>query len=130
MSGRPRCQAGVDGPGPVLCYYAGDPVRRPECALTAEVLIGRIALCGPCARARSSAGKATVARRLPPGPAVDVLAWVGDADAAVAWAQQQLAAAVSRARGAGYSWAEVAGRLGVSRQAAQQRFGRGPQLKG
>lgn len=122
MSGQPRCQAALDGP--VLCYYAGDPVRRPECALTAEVLVGPVALCGSCERARSSAGQGTVDRRLPPGPAVDVLAWIGDADSAVRRAQQ-LAAAVRRARLAGYSWAEVAGRLGVSRQAARQRFGRG-----
>ena len=32
--------------------------------------------------------------------------------------------AVIGLREAGYSWAEIAGRLGVSRQAAQQRWGR------
>ena len=39
-----------------------------------------------------------------------------------------LDAAISKAvlglRKAGYSWAEIAGRLGVTRQAAQQRWGR------
>lgn len=32
-------------------------------------------------------------------------------------------AAVSGLRAAGYSWAEIASRLGISRQAAQQRWG-------
>ncbi len=54
---------------------AGDPARRPGCALTAEVLTGQIALCRPCARARSTLGKGTVPMPLPPGPAFDVLDW-------------------------------------------------------
>jgi DNA-directed RNA polymerase specialized sigma24 family protein len=33
--------------------------------------------------------------------------------------------AVTGLRGKGYSWAEIATRLGVTRQAAQQRWGRG-----
>lgn len=33
--------------------------------------------------------------------------------------------AVNGLRTAGYSWAEIAARLGVTRQAAQQRWGRG-----
>jgi hypothetical protein len=32
--------------------------------------------------------------------------------------------AVRQLRGLGYSWADIAARLGVSRQAAQQRWGR------
>jgi hypothetical protein len=32
--------------------------------------------------------------------------------------------AVLGLRGAGYSWAEIAARIGVTRQAAQQRWGR------
>ncbi len=123
MSGQRR-QAGLDGPLPVLCYYAADPARRPGCAVTAEVVIGPVALCGACERARSSLGKGVAARRLPPGPAVDVLAWVGEADAVAGQVQARLAAAVRRARLRGHSWAEIAGRLGVTRQAAQQRFGR------
>ena len=123
MSGQRR-QAGLDVSVPVLCYYAADPARRPGCAVTAEVVIGPVALCGPCERARSSLGKGAAARWLPAGPPVDVLAWVGDADAAARQAQARLAGAVSRARLRGHSWAEIAGRLGVTRQAAQQRFGR------
>jgi DNA-directed RNA polymerase specialized sigma24 family protein len=35
-----------------------------------------------------------------------------------------LSQAVTGLRMAGYSWAEIAARLGVTRQAAQQRWGR------
>jgi len=34
-----------------------------------------------------------------------------------------VAVAVDGLRGSGYSWAEIAARIGVSRQAAQQRWG-------
>jgi len=115
-------QPGLDTP--VLCYYAGEPDRRPRCALTAAIRFGATALCGPCAAARSSLGKGTAPVPLPPGPPLDILGWVTDAHAAAAAAQRQLAAAVTRARIQGHSWTQVAGRLGVSRQAAQQRFGR------
>ncbi|MCH6171270.1 hypothetical protein [Pseudonocardia alaniniphila] len=36
---------------------------------------------------------------------------------------QALTNAVTGLRGAGYSWAEIGERLGISRQAAHQRFG-------
>ena len=120
----------IDAAAPLLCHYAGDPARRPGCTLTGEVLIGQIALCRPCAQARSTLGKATVPTPLPPGPAFDVLGWVAQADAAVRQAQHHLATTVTRARQNGRSWAEIAGRLGVTRQAAQQRFGDDPLLKG
>jgi hypothetical protein len=35
-----------------------------------------------------------------------------------------IAQAVSGLRDAGYSWAEIGSRLGITRQAAQQRWGR------
>ncbi len=41
-------------------------------------------------------------------------------------AEEELAAAVQRARGAGHTWAEIGDVLGTSRQAAFQRFGRPP----
>lgn len=116
-----QCQPGLDTP--VLCYYAAEPVRRPHCVLTARVRFGVTGLCAPCAAARSSIGKGTAAVPLPAGPPVDVLDWVTDARAAAARAQRQLAAAVTRARIQGHSWTQIAARLGVSRQAAQQRFG-------
>src|SRR5689334_18411963 len=36
---------------------------------------------------------------------------------------RSIGTAVTGLRGAGYSWAEIAARIGVSRQAAQQRWG-------
>ena len=48
----------------------------------------------------------------------DLVALAEDIDRAVA-------EAVSGLRGFGYSWADIAARLGVTRQAAQQRWGRG-----
>ena len=108
-------------PAAVLCHYARDPARRPHCALTAEITLGRVALCGSCAAARSTLGKGIVPAALPPGPAVDVLDWVADASLAAARACRDLDAAVDRARSRGCTWAQIAGRLGVTRQAAAQR---------
>jgi len=106
---------------PVRCHYAG---RRPRCALTAEVRYGTIALRGPCAATRSSVGKATAPVPLPADPPVDVLDWIANADAAVAQARRQLAGAVARARALRCTWTQIAGQLGTTRQAAQQRFTR------
>lgn len=47
----------------------------------------------------------------------ELLALAADVDAAIA-------KSVAGLRDAGYSWAEIAARLGTTRQAAQQRFGR------
>ena len=109
-------------PRAVLCHYARDPARRPHCALTAEITLGAVALCSSCAAARSTLGKGMTAVPLPPGPAVDVLDWVAAASAAAGQACRDLDAAVTRARSAGCSWARIACRLGVTRQAAQQRY--------
>jgi hypothetical protein len=123
-------QPRIDTAAPLLCHYAGDPARRPGATLTAEVLTGQIALCRPCAQARSTLGKGTPPLPLPPGPAFDVLDWITQADTAVRQAQRHLTTTVTRARQNGHSWAQIAGRLGVTRQAAQQRFGDDPSLKG
>jgi hypothetical protein len=125
-----HCQPRLDTAAPLLCHYAGDPARRPGCTLTADFLTGHIALRRPCAQARSTLGKGTVPTPLPPGPALDILTWIAQADAAVRQAQHHLAATITRARQNGRSWAEIAARLGVTRQAAQQRFGNDPLLKG
>jgi len=109
-------------PRAVLCYYADDPARRPHCTLTAQIRFGTVALCGPCARSRSTLGKGIVAAPLPPGPALDVLDWVAEAALAASQAGRRLAAAVTRARSRGCTWAQIAARLGVTRQAAQQRY--------
>jgi hypothetical protein len=123
-------QRRLDTAAPLLCHYACDPARRPGRTLTADVLIGQIALCRPCTQARSTLGKGSLPTPLPPGPAFDVLDWVAQADAAVRQAQHHLATTVTRARQNGRTWAQIAGRLGVTRQAAQQRFGDDPLLKG
>ena len=117
-----RRQRGPDTPAAVRCYYAGDPALRPHCTLTAEVRLGPVALCGSCAAARSTLGKGIIPAALPPGPAIDVLDWVTDARAAASQARRDLHAAVTRARSQGRSWTQIAARLGITRQAAQQRF--------
>jgi hypothetical protein len=122
-------QRGPDTPAAVLCHYAGDPARRPHCALTAQITLGPVALCGPCARARSTLGKGTVPAVLPPGPVIDVLDWVSDASTAALQARCHLAAAVTRARSRGCTWTQIAGQLGITRQAAQQRFGHDPSTR-
>jgi hypothetical protein len=116
-------QRGPDTPAAVRCHYAGEPALRPHCTLTAQIRIGPVALCGSCAGARSTLGKGIIPAPLPPGPAIDVLDWVADADARVRHARRDLAAAVTRARSRGRSWTQIAARLGITRQAAQQRFG-------
>jgi hypothetical protein len=109
-------------PAAVICHYAGDPDRRPHCTLTAQIAVGPVTLCGSCAAARSTLGKGTAALPLPPGPAIDVLDWIAGAAGEAAAAGRHLTAAVSRARSRGYTWAQIAARLGVTRQAAQQRY--------
>jgi len=108
----------------VRCHYAGDPTRRPQCTLTAAVQLGTVALCASCAARRSSIGKGQPPAALPAGPQVDVLAWIGAAHQHAKAADRTLSAAVTRARQAGHPWSDIGARLGVSRQAAQQRFTR------
>jgi DNA-directed RNA polymerase specialized sigma24 family protein len=43
--------------------------------------------------------------------------------AAVEEVDELMAEAVARCRAEGYSWTDIGARLGISRQAAQQRFG-------
>ncbi len=121
-------------PAAVFCHYARDPDRRPHCTVTAEITLGLVALCGSCAAARSTLGKGIAAVPLPPGPAIDVLDWVAGAHAAACQARADLTAAVARARSRRCTRAEIAARLGVTRQAAAQRFGQdplpGPSAKG
>ncbi len=116
MTGQPG------SPAAAACHYARDPARRPHCTLTAEVALGTVVLCGSCAAARSTLGKGTVPAALPPGPAVDVLDWVARASLAAGQASRDLSAAVTRARARGRTWAQIADRLGVTRQAAAQRY--------
>jgi hypothetical protein len=106
------------------CHYATDPTRRPGCQVTAVVRRGSVALCASCDVLRSTVGKGqpTTMISAAPDPA-SVLDWISQAHARLAEAEAEVTAAVTRARQHGHSWAAIAGRLGITRQAAQQRFG-------
>ncbi len=52
------------------------------------------------------------------------LSWVGTLVTGMLNLTDDLAAAVTDAREAGATWTAIAAELGVSRQAAQQRYGR------
>ena len=49
---------------------------------------------------------------------------ISDMTSIAAKLDDAISQAVTGLRAAGYSWADIAGRLGVTRQAAQQRWGR------
>jgi len=108
----------------VACYYADDPASRPRCTLTATVAFGTIALCPSCQARRSSLGKGQPPRPLTPGQEVDVLDWISTAHEQTKNAERSLTTAITRARQNGASWSTIGTRLGISRQAAQQRFTR------
>jgi hypothetical protein len=98
------------------CYYAG---ARPDCQALASVRYGQIALCASCDQRRSTAGKGTPPVRLPdPHILLQVTAARDDCQQATA----ALHDTVASARQAGHPWSTVAVILGVTRQAAQQRF--------
>jgi hypothetical protein len=115
-------QRNIDTVRAVLCYYATDPVARPHCQLTAVVRYGPITLCATCAVQRPTLGKAQTPTPLPDTPPIDVLHWVSTALADLHNAERQLAAAVHRARQHGHPWSTLGNLLGITRQAAQQRF--------
>ena len=100
----------------VACYYAA---ARPDCQVLATICYRHIALCAHCDQRRSTTGKGTPPIRLPHPHALLEVAAARDA-------RQQAAAAlrdaVTRARQAGHPWSTVAAILGVTRQAAQQRY--------
>jgi len=108
----------------VVCHYADDPVSRPQCTLTATVTFGAVALCPSCQARRSSLGKGQPPRPLAPSPQLDVLDWISTAHEQTKNAERHLTAAVARARQNGASWSVIGTQLGISRQAAQQRFTR------
>jgi len=108
---------------PAWCVYALRPGDRPRCQLTANVTYGGIALCPACDAQRSTLGKGQTRRRLP-GTEPDPIALLADARLHLIDAQEQLQAAVIRARQYHTTWAAIARVLGTTRQAAQQRFTR------
>ncbi len=108
--------------GPLHCAYAPRPAQRPHCQLTAVVRYGTMALCGDCDTRRSTVGKATPPRRLPPQDPLDVLSWIARTDQQQRQLETELAAAVRRARAQQHSWSAIGATLNITRQAAQQRF--------
>jgi len=110
------------------CRYADDPVLRPDCEHRAVVAYGPMALCSSCDARRSTMGKGMVGRSLVHGRDWSALEAVETAVGQLATAEEQLAGAVVAARRLGHSWGELGVALGVTRQAAQQRFSRRPRL--
>ena len=108
---------------PSRCLYALPPADRPGCQLTATVTSGGTALCSACDAQRSTLGKGQAGHRLR-DTEPDPIALLTDARLHLIDAQEQLQAAVIRARQFHTTWAAIAGTLGTTRQAAQQRFSR------
>lgn len=106
------------------CCFADDPILRPHCEHRAVVAYGPMALCGHCFALRSTMGKGMVPRVLVHGRNWSALEAVEAANGQLRIAERSLAQAVVAVRNLGHSWGELAVALGVTRQAAQQRFGR------
>jgi hypothetical protein len=113
----PRQQALTE----LRCHYDADEHRhlRPHCEGVAVVAYGPTRLCATCDRMRSAVGRTHIARPLPGAQ----LARLVDAALAVAQAETELADAASAARAAGASWSQIGDAVGLTRQAAQQRWG-------
>jgi hypothetical protein len=108
----------------VTCCYADDPVLRPHCEHRAVVAYGPMALCRSCDARRSTVGKGIVGRSLVHGRDWTALETVEAGLRQLKAAEQQLVDSVAAARSLGHPWGELAVALGVTRQAAQQRFGK------
>jgi hypothetical protein len=114
-------EPGLDTESPALCGYATEPHTRPDYGLTPVVAFGATRLCAACAARRSTLGKGQRPRPLQ-APEIDVLTWLAAAVRDLRAARHALHAAVRRARQRGHSWQTIGDQLGISRQAAQQRF--------
>jgi Protein of unknown function (DUF3887) len=77
----------------------------------------------PVADPSAEAGRDLV-RRMLTGTSAGALEAISVAESIVRGAEEGLAMTVQQAREAGHTWAEIGQRLGTSRQAAFQRFGR------
>ncbi len=108
--------------GVLRCYYDEPRHRtlRPHCEGVAVVAYGPTRLCAMCDAMRSAVGKGTVPRAVPGTELAALL----DAARTIANAERQLGHAVHAARAAGASWSEIGDALNLTRQAAQQRWGR------
>jgi hypothetical protein len=112
------CQHGLTAQ--LRCYYDDDRHRqlRPHCQRIAVVAYGPTRLCAVCDAMRSTVGKGTARRPLPGAQ----LARLIDAAHAVADANRELAEAARAARTGGASWTQIGDAVGLTRQAAQQRW--------
>jgi hypothetical protein len=102
------------------CYYSNGrgAVERPHCQRVGVVAFSGIVLCAMCDAMRSAVGRTNVPRKV---PGDELSALVEDARA-LALAEQRLDKAARRARAAGASWGQLGDAMGITRQAAQQRF--------
>jgi hypothetical protein len=116
----PRQEALLAG---LNCYYSTGSrevqAERPHCQRIAVVAFGNIVLCAMCDAMRSAVGRTNAPRKV---PGAELSTLVEDARA-LALAEQRLDKAARRARAAGASWGQLGDAMGITRQAAQQRFG-------
>jgi hypothetical protein len=117
----PRQQELIAG---LVCYYSRNigNVARPHCQGVAIVTYGNIALCSMCDKMRSAVGRTNVPRKLPGAELTELV----EAARALRLAEQRVERAARRARDAGASWSHLGDAIGITRQAAQQRFGAPP----
>jgi hypothetical protein len=106
--------------GALRCFYdaANHRKLRPDCDGVAFVAYGPTTLCHSCDLRRSTVGKGMVPR---PVPGIELGRLIGAAHAA-AHAESELADAAHTARQAGASWTQIGDAVGLTRQAAQQRW--------
>jgi hypothetical protein len=103
------------------CFYDDDRHRHlhPHCQGVAVVAYGPTRLCAVCDAMRSAVGRTNVARPLPGAELTRLI----DAARAVADADHELTEAARAARSGGASWSQIGDAVGLTRQAAQQRWG-------
>ena len=102
------------------CYYSAPARRaeRPHCDGVGAVAYGSIVLCPSCDKMRSAVGRTGTVCKLPGAELAELMA----AATELSGAEERVVRALRNARGAGAS-GQVGDALGISRQAAQQRFG-------
>jgi hypothetical protein len=107
--------------GALRCFYDAPNHRklRPDCDGVAVVAYGPTTLCASCDLRRSTVGKGMLPRAVPGFELGRLIA----AAHAAAHADSELADAAHAGRQAGASWTQIGDAVGLTRQAAQQRWG-------
>ncbi len=107
--------------GALACYYHDARHRqlRPHCQGVAVVTYGPTRLCAACNAMRSAVGRSNIARPLPGAELTRLI----DAARAVVEADHELTQAARAARSGGASWSQIGDAVGLTRQAAQHRWG-------